>query len=810
MVVSIRTVGTFVLTCVLSVTVAVLTGVLVSTMNSNVDDMVDASHIMADEFAEMFLFERVTNMREQVGEHVFGPVQHFLILGSTSFKLYNYSESSMSDVLRTCRSMLALADQLDSPRFLTEVSFLSFKSANPNSPETELGVKMILGEEVGDTWKVKQYDFASGKFIWFNDSIPLPLHQIKEEPLVNDIDLNRHLDLDDYHFARSWSKPRLSSDSLRISLALPLRPEQPSYSAPWIITDFSLVFIRKLLQSLASVTGEPSTPLAYDKPNYTPKTDENILCIVEQDTSLIVECTHGFASIPAVGGGWGRVIANQSDHPVIGPVFEQLGSLATVSHSKLFKFDSVGTARFPMAPETYFVKSISLTHAHEEEEDDHDAEADDHDTGADDHNDGHHKEDHDEAIKASPPWLGIAIIPRSKLLQTFEKTTSNVEDSGRRGTVIALVVAFVIMCVALVTVYLYETALVRPLVALICDMREVEQMNIDHLGDAYRNQTTIFSEVNGIRTSFIAMVDMLIEYKAFMPSYLVVTDNDESEDQHTVERRSVCSGMTSLSSTVVVPAPKASMFALDLNHQYCSFLTAAVSFDDSNPSAGYNKFLSVLLSNGAKLHPHITVSGRFIQVAFNAPMRVLNFSDKGLACATAIEREKFSFVKGLSYEVADVEAGNVGCHQQKWFLIRTNRIVESRALSLYAAHKNSASIFCDEAVTLPRYSGTQYLFSAFEVINVSGAQPAIVYRLMGLRKRQDEEWMYTMNSEEGTMLSKFNKGFSLLVSGQFEAAKEYLEDCRGGNFANLNALLRSVDGGKPYQGIAFPFHEECD
>ena len=823
--VSIRTVGTAVLACLLSITTAVVTAVLVNTMKSNASDMTKASSVMADEFAEMFLSERSNNVKEQVGEHIMSPVQHLLKLGLSVFTVYNLNGSSLSDAVHTCRTMIALADQFNHPRFITQLSFVNLEVHNPHNSRDGFAIDMFVGPEVGDQWIVSIFNSKINKSRWYNDRVPFPTeNDLLREEEGYQTSLYRHCDhFEEYE--RSWSRPWVVRGTLRISYAIPL---VASVGSPWLVTEFSIEFLKPLLQNLAFAKGELSTILAYDDPNYIPKYDENVICLVEQDTGIVVECSHGFGSVPVGDGSWTRVIATESEHPIVGPVFQQLGDLKTINENFLFRITSSGTMRYPIPPQDYFIKSVSMAHRHGDEgeeghkeghdevsmttstEDDHHDEVDE--THHEDDEDENHREGEEEEhkdVNAGPPWVAVAIIPRAQLLATFDKQRDDVTKNEKRGTLIVLVIAGVIIVFSVIAVFVYETALISPLVLLMHDMHLVEQMRINDSNE-YGQQETMFSEINGIRKSFIAMVDMLIEYKAFMPSYLLQDGDgeDSSEEEFkTSIRRSRCSSKGSAATQQFAEiSPSRNLFALELSTQNCSFLTIAINFENSySPSESYNKLLSFIISHTLRLHPHIIVSANYIQIVFNAPVRIMSYSDKGLICADSIINEEFGFISGVSYEISEVGAGNVGCQSQKWYVVRGSDALECKILAQYAAYRRHQFVVCSEKVTSTRNSGSSYLFAAYDMLLVDSSM-FVVYRTVEKRKEDNQEWMYSLSCDEGGIYCKYNKGFLNYISGNYDVAKILFNECKviDRDVTIIDQLLESIDSQTPYPGVVFP------
>ena len=906
MAISIRTSSTVVLACLLCATTAVVTIVFVDTMMSNVDEMTSASSVMADEFAELFLSERIHTVKEQIGGHILHPVKYVLSLGKNTYDTYELDKSSVYDALRVSRTVLSLADQLHYTRFIQEIQFISFSGDLLSTDNID--IKMSIGSDEGDPWTVSQYNFETNMSSFYFDRYPLPLQADFIRRQYHEYQTLLYLHLNDHdEYTNSWSRPRISPEgSLRISHAIPLEHDEEPFQSPWLVTDFSISFLRTLLQQIAFVVGEPFSTLGYDDPDYMPHFSDNILCLVEQDTGLLVECSHGFGITLLGNGSRKRIVASESDHPVVGPIFQHLGNLSEVEEETLFTITSTGTSRFPITSQEYFVKITSLRHDHDhgdhggeiatnstdhndtghaEEEEHHDEghheEEEHHDEGGEitttDHNDTghaeeeehhdedhheeeehheeerhdedhheeekhheeehhdedhheeeeHHDEDHheeekhhedhheeehheeeDEKINSSPPWLAVAIIPRAKLLAAFDKRTQDVRKNEEKGTITALIVAGVIIIGGVAVVFAYETALINPLLQIMRDMHEIEQMNMNHLGQEHRRRITLFQEINKIRLSFIEMTEILVEYKAFVPSYLLQGDEREpSSDNDNVDsdtRRSSVSKKSQVSACGV--SPLKTLFALDLHNQYCSFLTITTNFDDNLTSSSYNEILSFLVATTIKLHPHVMVSAGFIQVVFNAPIRIIGFSDKGFHCANLLKRESFSFVTGISYEVGEAEVGNVGCQSQKWYVVRADELIELKVLSQYASYKKTPFIVCNEKVTTVRCSGSSYIFAAVDILRVT-QNVVVLFRIMCQQEEIEEEWMYAVQSEEQSIYYKYNKGVFYFMSGQFEAAKNLLLECHGidRSLTVLQNLVASVDSEEPYRGTSYPF-----
>eukprot|EP01060_Flectonema_neradi_P002228 TRINITY_DN11358_c0_g1_i1.p1 TRINITY_DN11358_c0_g1~~TRINITY_DN11358_c0_g1_i1.p1 ORF type:complete len:966 (+),score=179.77 TRINITY_DN11358_c0_g1_i1:61-2898(+) len=933
MAVSIRTIGTVVLACLLSLTTAIITAVLSTTMKSNADDMKKGSSLMADEFAHLFLLERTSNVKEQVTEHIMSPVQHLLVLGKVNFELYHYDRDSQADALQVCRSMLALADQLDHPRFVRRLALMNYEHG-----DAHFIIEMFIGDHPGEEWNVTIYNEHDGKTLLYRDRIPLPL----SEDLLGEAqtDLSRigyHLDDHGEEYVQSWSRPQATyGGTLQFAHAIPMIEGLPPLDTPWLITEFSIDFIRDLLKKLAFAKGELNSLLAYNHPDYVPKTNENIICLVEQDTGILVECSHGFGSIPAGDGTWTRVKAVESDHPVIGPIFQKIGPLETAHMDEVLRFTLTGTPMFPIPPSDYFVRITSMSHGHDEEEghgeegghgdeeeehheegegeeedhhdeaeggegdhggagggnstnstEEHHEEEEDHHEGGnkttnsteveeDHHDEGtnvtkssnstaeehhgeepdhdakgtnsteeHHDEDeedeegHEEeedhhgeegeegdhgeegghgedVTEQGPPWVAVAMIPRAELLATFDEQSKNVDDNEKRGTMIAVVVASVIIIVSVVSIFAYETAVITPLVSLMSDMHLVEIMNLDELGD-YETRTSMFAEIKGIRESFVAMVHMLIEYKAFMPSYLLHDDTEGEEEEggsvseKTKSKASIkskASLRSSRCSTAIGAGgnagPSKQIFALELNHQYCSIVTISVSFSGgpSEISNSYNSLMSFIVGRTSQYHPHVVISADYVQVAFNVPVRVMAFSDKSVLFAENVRKEGFGFVLGMSCEVADVHAGNVGVTTQKWYLVRGNEMIERKILAQYSEGKSFLA--CNEKMTTARYSGGTYMFSICEIIYLND-QAHCAYRIAERKAEDNEEWMYALSSSEGSSYGVYNKGVAAMLAGDTSGAQGLFDQCGGIDESKtiLPQLRESLRTQTPYPGIPF-------
>ena len=777
--ISIRTAGTLVMACFLFFVTVTLGSLLVITMKGNVESMVDASNDMADDFARMFLFARTHNLEEQITGHLTQPVIHAVMVGISQFRIHNLDIDSLSNSLIACRACHTIAGQ-EELGFITEINYVNFQNADPLHPKTKIGIRMLVNRnDDKKPIEVGLYNFNKSEILWYTDRVPSPEPQdfISKEPF-NGSDMIRNHVTDNNKYSNSWSRPRVVDGVLRMSYAMAVRPDLHPYDTAWIVTDFSLSFTRGLLQTLAFSPGEPSSPLAFDDPNYVPKLDENILCIVERDTDYLIECSHGFVVEPNSNGSWSRIKGHESAHPVIGPIFQKLQREQRRGEAVLYKYSSAGTSKYPIPLQSYFVEEITMA-VHEE---------------------------HDATMHI---WTGVAIIPRSSLLTVFDESTRNVKESNSRAIVVAIVVAGSIIVLGVAATFAYETALRAPLLRLVNDMHDVENMNIENLGEAYREHTTIFSEINGVKESFVKMIDMLLEYKAFMPSYLVGKEGSvvEDSDMNKSDRLSAPS-ISSTSSQTSVAVCK-SVFVLDLSKQVCSFLTVSLAFDLTDVSFSYNSFLSTLTANNQKLQMHIIVGAAFIQVVFNASVKLVGFSDRGLACAVSIKNEDFKFVKGISYEVNEVEAGNVGCNYQKWFLVRAGKVIESRALSQYAAFRKCNYIVCNENVTTPRYSGHSYYYAAIDVLQLGENKIQTIFRLAGERKMHEEEWMYSLEADERSALSKLNKAFSCIVSGEIDNAKMLLTECRQNDrkLSNIEALISSVESGKVV-GVSYPFIDQ--
>eukprot|EP01064_Diplonema_japonicum_P016001 TRINITY_DN2403_c3_g3_i1.p1 TRINITY_DN2403_c3_g3~~TRINITY_DN2403_c3_g3_i1.p1 ORF type:complete len:779 (+),score=204.26 TRINITY_DN2403_c3_g3_i1:76-2412(+) len=727
-------------TTVLSATVAVTVAVVLLGVNmyETVDKTASVGEDLAYGLARDVVNERGKFLELSIKAKLFRPIIEVVQYGSRSAQLIGGGSNPMgwNDTMTVVRNMLVHL-QSGTTVFPEEGWFLSVVNDIPvmsTKAFLAFGKRMLM---------ISQRVTGGSNLFLYTDRYPSPTS-------------------DDLHWARFWSGPTFKPHHKYtrpdmtigfmwsgITLDEPTGGLQMGYGGPilksgtltdnlWVYSETLLALLRPLLQSIIG-GGEPLLFGEYNNTQYKPVLNETILCVLEEESGLLVECSHGYANLN-ISGVFKRVAANESEHPIIGP-----GVRAAAKNPGNWEgvFGTSGSARFPLPGNIRYFIDI-------------------------------------EPLTGGPLWSRVVITPYDALLKEVEEHTEKEREGAMETIIFAIVLAVVVTAVAIMAAGYISVKISRPITDLVHDMRRVELLDMDGITTNENGPVSIVREVEEMKRSFLAMVRMMVEYKSFIPSHLVVEEYEESSEESDVKSRVTSAASKTTNTRKSAAEHVRSLFALELSTRQCSmgsFVLERGKLKDCDLARDYNTVLEEILAVSAGMGPHLNLTFDSVSVCFNAATRLMSFAEKGLKVMDALCKKQPSLVVGCSYETGAASVGNVGTSANRFYAVCPDKMVRSRCIPHFATeHGTVGEVYCSASVTA---TCKNFYFLDVELLNAPGEAQVKVSRLVGEKATDTEEWMYSLQETENLPHAKFNAAFREMVSGGFDSAKKGFESCKG-------------------------------
>ena len=778
-------VGLLVVTSVMTVTF------FSTSFSASIDDMSSSSKSTAKKLVNQLLKERVDLTVSRLSNEFVLPPMQLVTFGQTISGIRQSDFRSKLELFELGRMLMSIVKHYP---LLSEAWVCTYENGSMLH-----AIKGFLSTSSASGYLMKYSLGANNSQITYNDRIPLPEMDKdyvgeavlgRAQRFIDDEFLDENFDI-----ARKWTTPQTDPEGvLEIGFGTHMFPGRHAFDNVWILTEFSMASIRPLLQSMVAGM-ERYTEDTYDDPGYAPHTNESVLCLAEVKTGLIVQCTHGFSAVltdpTEVAKGadkWTRSVATDSPHPVVGPAFQALqrsyGSLAGIDHDGLVEFESVGTARYPIAPTKFFLRSAPIS---------------------------------EEGLE----WVVVAITPYNSIMKEVDDNTEEAEDDASRAIMISIVLAVVIVILAILVVIAFTYMFTKPILELRRSMMQVEDMDLESIDTDPK--ASFFTEIYSMNNSFIAMVKMLAQYKCYLPSHLQGGDS-EQEPETDLSATEVKSGSRSVISSVHSRSMHSriessmrskrssehtkahSLFSLELNdRQACTVLTVhfrnADSLSHNSAQAAFNGALDEISKRQltVRARPNITVSNNTVQLIFNTALLCPSHPRKALSFAFAMKAlQTVSKVVATSGKVI---SGNVGSQQQRFHLVMGFPLQKQDVMNRYIDSFEGTGVFCDDTIlsNCPNFVSRR-VHQLCTTKTTGGVHGFGVFEVLEEEIDSNQEWMYSLerNNDPRAIL---NSAFDLLMQGKFLEAK-----------TKLSAMKETPNGEKEANVFTklMDDHPECD
>eukprot|EP00756_Hemistasia_phaeocysticola_P036442 Hpha_TRINITY_DN16642_c2_g1::TRINITY_DN16642_c2_g1_i1::g.180053::m.180053 len=120
-------------------------------------------------------------------------------------------------------------------------------------------------------------------------------------------------------------------------------------------------------------------------------------------------------------------------------------------------------------------------------------------------------------------------VRERETVEQIKRDDDETERKKEQGLIIMIVVAVVSVTILLVASVVLVRLFIAPLLVLESEMAQVAHMRLD-IVDRGRKQSRL-AEVAGMQRSFFQMVEMLIQYRSYMPHSVLCDDQEEEEQE---------------------------------------------------------------------------------------------------------------------------------------------------------------------------------------------------------------------------------------------------------------------------------------
>eukprot|EP01060_Flectonema_neradi_P032654 TRINITY_DN5236_c3_g1_i1.p1 TRINITY_DN5236_c3_g1~~TRINITY_DN5236_c3_g1_i1.p1 ORF type:complete len:865 (+),score=142.41 TRINITY_DN5236_c3_g1_i1:77-2671(+) len=396
---------------------------------------------------------------------------------------------------------------------------------------------------------------------------------------------------------------------------------------------------------------------------------------------------------------------------------------------------------------------------------------------------------------ANIKWYMVLLIPRNAMMSVIDAAEESIridiaadkkeaDDQRREKHIIMYAVTSSCVAILLTLAVVLTNIIISPLKVLINEMAAVAVMQTDAVN--LSSPLSGLSEVREMQTSFRAMVKNLMEYRNYMPQSVLYSSDDSTDFISKTEAESGYGSSMRIGSASVLSGSSNT----NKHHQHATEIgirnrnVSVVFFNSVGWHSSYNhgseESEQVLERHRSLIESLVQAvdTNRGVCDSFNGDRMMAYFNavrtaaeHKSLAVKAAVIAKK-QCPLNISFGVTSGSAkvGNMGIAGMKKYSILSTIVPFAAALERLNSSKGYNGLIDSRCY---EYSNLVVESRALVLVMYSkrSEAPTVVYEACAIRKLEEQEWMYQINSDSA--YAKWNTAVSKLVEGDFEAASEY-------------------------------------